>query len=338
MTSKKWLLIISLLISSLLPAQESKSKFSALAFADYYYVVQHHTAENEGSNGFWFRRIYLTYDHQINENFSARARLEMNHDGEFKTKSSLEPYVKDAYLKWEYRNHELYFGISPTPSFKLISEFWGYRAVEKTLANLQRYNSSRGLGVSVKGNLLPKLLNYHFMAVNGTRAKAEADEGKQFMLSLSTATSENYTFEIYGDWNDLPGKEDRFTLQAFLGFKIKSATFGAHFTRQLRQSETEEDITLDGVSAFVRSDLSKKFKFFLRGDIMLDPNPEGENIPYLPFAANAKSTFLLAGLEFIPAEGISVIPNVETIFYSSDDPEIDLNNDIIPRITLYYKF
>ncbi len=337
MPHSKLLFISLLLFTAQVFAQDSNSKISGLVYADYFYVLQHRDAELENNNGFIFRRIYFTYDHNLSGNLTTRLRLEMKHNGDLKSKSSMEPFVKDAYLKWSMENHDLTFGISPTPTFKLISKYWGYRAVEKSLPNLQKFGSSRGLGISAEGNLAGSL-KYHAMFANGTGGKSDNDEGKKIMLSLSTSPADNFTFEIYGDWNDFPGAEDWYTMQAFVGMDFSPATFGIHFTRQIRQRDAEDDLTINALSAFGRTKLTDKVKIFLRGDFMLDPNPLGDEIDYLPFAPNAKSTFILAGLEFIPAKNVSVIPNIQAIFYNSDDPEIDLDNDIIPRITLYYIF
>ena len=61
-------------------AQDSKDKgtFSGLAFADYYWVSQHHNPNLENQNGFWFRRIYLTHEYSFSDAFSSRLRLVMN--------------------------------------------------------------------------------------------------------------------------------------------------------------------------------------------------------------------------------------------------------------------
>jgi len=70
-------------------------------FGDYYWAAANHDAEMASQNGFWLRKIYLTYDKSINTDFDVRLRLELNSAGDFKTKSALTPVVKDAYLKFK---------------------------------------------------------------------------------------------------------------------------------------------------------------------------------------------------------------------------------------------
>lgn len=111
-------------------AQEAV-KFSGYLFGDYFYVSQNHNKDLEGRNGFWIRQIHFICDRAIAENFAARLRFAMAHPGNF-TAGKAVPFVKDAYLKWNLGAHQLYVGISPTPTFQVIEQIWGYRSVEKT--------------------------------------------------------------------------------------------------------------------------------------------------------------------------------------------------------------
>src|SRR5512139_1250635 len=64
-------------------------KFSGLMFGDYYLYDKWHQDTISSSNtnsvqkqqGFWFRRLYFTYDLQLNEKFTTRFRIEMNSNG-----------------------------------------------------------------------------------------------------------------------------------------------------------------------------------------------------------------------------------------------------------------
>ena len=132
-------------------------KFSGLMFGDYYWYYRWHQDEISSSNptavqgqqGLWFRRLYLTYDWSYNERLTTRLRLEANSDGQFEG-GNLEPYVKDAYLKWTYRGRQqLTLGLQPSLTFDWLEGFWGLRHVEKTPADLYRIDSSRDFGVTV---------------------------------------------------------------------------------------------------------------------------------------------------------------------------------------------
>src|SRR5688500_11332766 len=160
------------------------TKISALAYADYYGIVEHHDEDLEGKNGFLLRRIYLTFDRTISPSLSARLRFEANQPGDFTSGANLEPYVKDAWVRWKKSDAlELTLGISPTPTFDSIEQWWGYRAVEKTPLDLQRWSPSRDFGLALAGRGGPgNRFRYHFMAGNGASTGSETNPGKQISL------------------------------------------------------------------------------------------------------------------------------------------------------------
>src|SRR4030065_2560618 len=96
---RKILLFLSLGFISIVFSQDgnvSNGKFSGLTFGDYYYVVKNHNSSIKDQHGFWFRRIYFTYDYTVDQDWSARFRLEMNNEGDFKSNTTMSPFVKDA--------------------------------------------------------------------------------------------------------------------------------------------------------------------------------------------------------------------------------------------------
>ena len=120
-------LIIPTLLSLFVPSahgQTDNGKISGLMFGDYYYVISNHDAGLEDESGFWFRRIYFTYDKGLGDEFATRLRFEAQSAGDFSSSTSLEPFVKDAYLKWKRGHTQVLLGLSPSPA-------WGH-TVEKT--------------------------------------------------------------------------------------------------------------------------------------------------------------------------------------------------------------
>jgi len=315
----------------------AQGKISGYMFGDYYYVAANHNKDMEGKNGFWFRRIYLTYDHGLNEGFSVRFRIEMNSAGDFTSKRKLQPVVKDAYLKWKHARHNILFGISSTPTWGLIEKVWGYRSVEKTPLDLQKFGSSRDFGIAFKGSFdSQKRMNYHFMFANGSSNGSENNTGKKVMLALAANLSKHFVVQGYADFEARPGSSNRTTLQGFAAYQSENFRIGVQFAHQNRQVGVGvDDLKLQIASVFGTVRLSNRIWAFARFDRTFDPNPDGAKISYLPFDVSAKSNFFLAGLDFMLIETVHIIPNIETIFYdkvSGGRP----NTDVVPRITFYY--
>lgn len=315
-------------------------KLSGTFFGDYYWVAANHDAELEGNNGFWIRRIYFTYDHQLTESFSSRLRLEMSSEGDFITNSKLEPVVKDAWLKWSKDDHAIIAGIAPTPTLGFVEKVWGYRSVEKTPLDLYGFGGSRDFGIALKGNLDSQdRLKYHFMFANGNSNKTELDKGKKVMLSLGYYLTEHIVVQGYADWDNRPGNTDRYTLQGFAGYQSDVFSLGALYAYQFRENSSAfRDFNLDLVSAFANGQISESVYIFARVDHMFDPNPSGPGNDYLPISDQAESTFLTAGIDMVLEEKIHLIPNIESVIYGEDVSGNRPDSDIIPRLTLSYSF
>ncbi len=332
---KLCLLIALLSFATVANAQNNsteKRALSALFFGDYYWFINHNNSEIEGNNGFWIRRIYLTYDHQISEAFSGRVRLEMANEGDFETDSELSPTVKDAWLKYSYGQHQIMTGIVPTPTWELVETVWGYRSVAKAPLDLQDLGSSRGLGVSLKGEIEnARRFGYHFMIANGSAT--ELNEGKKLMLAVSYELSERLVIQAYGDYEFLEASEYIYTLQGFAGYQSETFNLGALYAYQWQSLQT---ITRNIVSVFTNFDISEGLHGYFRVDHTFEAYPFADEISYFPFSDEAQSTFLIGGIDIQLHPKVSLLPNAGAIFYGENEQGLSPDTDLIARLTLFF--
>jgi len=313
---------------------------SGYIFGDAYWVAANHDPTLEGENGFWIRRGYLTFDHKLGERLSARLRFEVNSPGDFRTEKKLEPFIKDAYLAWRFSKHTLYMGVSPSPAWDRLEEerFYGYRQVEKTPLDLHRMGDARAFGLSLKGSLGAKgKVDYHVTLDNGAGVSSETNEGKKGMVAIGFSPRESFYVQLYGDYDNRPGKTDRRTVQAWAAWSRPRCRAGLFYARQEREA-AGPNFVLDVGSVFGAVKLGDRTTFLGRLDRVFDPNPEGDKIPYLPFDPSARSIFLLAGVDFEIHPKVNLIPNVEAIFYDTPSGGPDPDTDVVPRVTLFYRF
>ena len=337
------LLVACVLISSSfnLAAQEAwyeKTKVGVLAFGDYYYLAESHDQEIEGSNGFWLRRIYLTFDHKLDQRLSARLRFEANHPGDFVSSGSMEPFIKDAWVKYGLNDrHAIVAGIQPTPAFTTIEDFWGYRPLEKTPNDLFRIHSSRDFGLAAQGSLNANgTVRYHAMFGNGSGVGSEVNTDKYLGAAVSFVPNDSMIFEVYADQDSRPGETDRSTLQAFGGWSGDRWRAGAQYLTQKRDTPTgEQDVSLASVFAVV--ELSETMSLIGRFDHSFDPIPDATRISYVPVAPGAEVSFLLVGLDMKLHRNVGIIPNVEYLSYDGEG-STSPDDDILPRLTFYVKF
>lgn len=318
--------------------QAQDGRLSGHIFGDAYYVAAHHNSDLEDQNGFWFRQVYFTYDHALSEEFAVRFRLQLNSPGDFETRTTLEPFLKDAYLQWKKANHAIIIGLSSTPMWNYVEDVWGYRPVEKTAADLYGFGSSRDLGIAFKGKLgEAEKTDYHFILGNGSSTRSETNRGKKAALAVGHQLSDRFSIEVYGDFEERPGRTNRYSAQGFLAYTGKGYRVGVQLLHQTRQQESGGEAQLQVGSVFATAKLKDKLWGIARYDRAFDPIVDGPDISYIPLDADARFHFLLLGVDYQPHEQVHFIPNVEIVIYDSvngarPDP------DIIPRVTFFYRW
>ena len=349
-----FILFSFIILSSICSAQkaedESGGKISGYMFGDFYYNIDHHNHEIKDQDGFWFRRIYFTYDYRINKSFSTRLRLEMNNEGDYASSKAMIPFVKDAYLEYKFNLQKAYFGITPPPTFNLIEKFWGYRSVEKTALDQQRMASSRDFGLALKGQFdRAGKFEYHTMIGNGSGNKQEIDKGKSFMTSISYWPTKEIVFQVYGDYADRSGEADTYIGQVFLGYKSKILHGGIQFSHQqfYLKDETSEGVDcsqpwfncqLNILSVFLAGNITEKIKLLGRMDRMFEPNPFGDEVDYTPFDTQSSFFLFIGGVDVQVVKNVSIIPNIQYVKYDANYEGITPSNDIYGRLTFYWKF
>jgi hypothetical protein len=334
------LCMVTVLFSAVFSEEtESKGKFSGYMFGDYYHVLAYHNPDIKDQRGFWFRRIYLTYDNEMDGHFATRLRLEMSNAGDFATSNTMIPFVKDAYLQYKIENHVFSFGISQTPALSTVENAWGYRYLEKIPLDLYRMASSRDFGVAAIGKIDNSgHIGYHVMLSNGSGNKDEIDKGKSAQLSVNWSPLEGLILETFGEYADAEGIEDGYTWRLFGAYVKDRFRIGIEYADQTLQQAAAPDIKRRFLSAFVCGNIIEKISVILRCDRMFDPNPDGKKIAFLPFDPDAPSTFILAALEWAPVKEVCITPNMEFVKYGKTDANITPGDDLYGRLTFYWKF
>lgn len=214
-------------------------KLWGYAFGDYAYKGGADEAGRGGSNQytkvpvntneFQFRRIYLGYTYYISKKFTADLLLAAEDDfngnfgqgtGDVLSNGKFTPYVKLADLRWKnlWKGTDLVIGQSPTPTFAMgaplaedarntqtTEEVWGYRSVERTIADIRR-TSSYDFGVALQGWFDPKHGNfgYDLMVANGNGDKPATNSFKWFYGDVyAKFFNKHLIIDLYQDYTKL---------------------------------------------------------------------------------------------------------------------------------------
>ena len=305
---------------------QSNLKFSGVLFSDYSYTVQSPGEAMNGENAFGFRRVYLTTDYKISDDFSGRFRLEAA-DNSTTTQGKPAPFVKDLYLKWSNAlgdGHNVSFGAQSPGKWNVSEKMWGYRSLEKTIMDRTKIASSRDLGVVFTGPITADgRIKYNLMAANNSGGKAETDKYKRVYGQLEIAATESISLSIGGDYYQFEGGSSIVT-NAFLGFTQEAFQIGLEGYINPKNLDVPDDQdTRIGVSVFGFYNVKENHRFVARFDMM-----DRDNL-----GAETTNNWAIFGYAVSPTKGVEIIPN---LIYDKND--FDDNPTVTGRLTVSAKF
>lgn len=343
MARRKLLLGAGLAAALAVPTLASaEGKFSAHVFGDYYYFIDDHDSVAVDQNGFWIRRVNLTWDEKFDDTYSARLRLEAASPGSFDPdeQAVMISFVKDAWIRWKKDNQSVYLGLTNTVSHSLTEDWWGYRHLEKIPGELQGIFGSRDMGLGAAGTLGgAERFGYHVMVGNGTGTRNELDSRKKVSGAARFFPAESFAIELYGDYEDRSNATDRTSFRVFAGWKSEKARAGAEYTQQTRDRSDGTSYDLSIISGFATGKVAEKVWLVGRVDRNLEAGASDPGAPYIPMDSSVSSTFLLAGVELVARDNITFTPNLEAVLY--DEPDgggAAPQDDIVGRVTFNFKY
>jgi len=276
-----------------------------------------YTGMPANSNMFQFRRIYLGYNYDISQKFSAEFLLAAEDDfnagldnqaaGDVLQNGKFSPYVKLANIRWKniFKNSDLVLGQQATPTFaktgrndQTSEELWAYRSVERTVTDIRR-TPSYDMGASLQGWFDNKgCFGYTALVGNGTSAKPETDNYKWFYGDVyAKFFNKRLIIDLYQDYEKLnwgtyvagvktgtsspngAWNRDRNMTKLFLAWTDKKFTIGA----ELFQNTIMGDVKVTGKdgNTYYRTSKATAESFFIRGRIISRKNGN----PWLGFFA-----------------------------------------------------
>ena len=290
-------------------------------FGDYY-VKGHSDSLNRGGNNqytgipqsrnaFQFRRIYLGYDYNISQKFSAELLLAAEDNfppfnppssgaasGDILQNNKLTFYVKLANIRWKniWKGTDLVVGEQSTPSYPLLSEkIWSYRSIERTIIDIRR-TPSYDLGVGLQGVFDPKTKNfgYDLLFGNGSGDKPDPTSFKWLYADVyHWFFNKKLVVDLYADYQRLNWQptwhHDRQMWKGYVAYTTPGLTIGVEAfinnirndTKGLRPVGTGSADTLNtkakGISFYVHGNIvPNKLRYFARVDLY-NPNKNLNN-------------------------------------------------------------
>jgi hypothetical protein len=315
--------------------------------AEWYWVTDHHTGEEDGikgRRGLWFRRIYFTYNNKLSDTVKMRLRFEMN-SPEYES-DSITPKVKDAYIDFKLSDAaNLRAGIMGPPVFGTIEDIWGYRSLEKTPLDLYKWTSSRDFGVSLYGG---KKFLWNIMFGQGSSNKGEADNGKKLYLSAAYA-DKGFHAELNGHYERRKEFYDEILIHPFITYSGDWGRVGVEYgninLKYKPEDADEETYKFNVLSVFAVFSL-KKVDIIARYDRNWGDGYykvwKGSGVDYVPFADYGEPSFIIGAISWNVVKNVWLIPNIKYTTYADpkEDGQIDEKpgDDMYVNLTLWFKF
>ena len=278
-------------------AQAQSVDVGGRVYMDYFYNVSDPNPDVEGLNGFQYRRLYLTTDYKLSEEFSGRARLEAPED--IGGVSGVK--VKDLSITWNYTGeHTATVGVTPPPAFGIAEDFWGYRSLSKVVMDLQGIANSRDFGLRVDGPLLGDgTLRYAAMVANNSNtAFEEANDYKRVYGQLRARPTDRLLFAVGADYQ---GAADSSGTRASVlaGYTAESFRVGVD-AYWYQSSQTGDDVTDLGASLFGIVQVASAWDVIGRVDRTRESG----------IGADAYDTRFVGGVAYQPHDNVKLIPNL----------------------------
>ena len=310
----------------------------------------------KNSRLFQIRRAYLGYNYDISPKFSAELLLAAEDDiypgsvgnqtttGDVLLDNKFAPYLKLANIRWKniYPGADLVLGQVATPAFPLLSEStWGYRSVERTVADIRR-TPSFDQGLTLQAHFGKDAnYGYNLMVGNGTSAVPENDAFQWFYADIwAKFMDKKLVVDLYQDyqrlnWTPLVDGQtgsmhhDRNMTKLFVAYTVPKFTVGVEaFMNTLMGDVEASSLTgtyyrttvASAVSVFARGRLYKdQLGFFVRYDNydpshkIKDVTNDSRIISYVPLSTRydptTKEQFVTFGIDFTPVPNVHIMPN-----------------------------
>jgi hypothetical protein len=306
---------------------------------------------------FNIRRMYLTYNYYLSPKFTSE--LVLAYEGQTPSSSTRNVFIKYLNVKWSnvFKRTDLLFGQLRIPFILNMENLYGYRSIEKTVADMRGVSSSSDLGVAVQGRFDRKEnLSYSVIVANGTGVHPESDKYKRLYINFNSKFLRNmlnidlnYSYELAST----SIHRSRSSYKLGVVYKTLGLTIGSEFFDDvlmhyanaippLSNDTTAVNEGAVGLSFFINKKIADKLTSFARYDYYNPDTKYDAKLNYInPYNTNTEN-FFTAGIDFQPVEKIHIMPNIWYNHYHNkvDGTDIPGSNkaDVVLRLTVLVSY
>ena len=275
----------------------------------------HYSYEDEDNSTFNLSRAYFTFAKKVNDEVSYKFQTDIGGGGP----SDYTVYLKNANLSYKSDFGKFVFGLQGMNMFKIQENTWGYRFIEKTAGDKNKYSSSADMGIGWEksfGGITPSV-----MITNGAGYK-HAEDDKYKKLSVRVLYGEaklKKGFNAGGvfsteskDYDDGSGtfeKGNTTVMGAFAAIVAGPIRVGGEFAMESMDMDGKTSANL--LSVYGNYKINKMISGFGRFDLV-DPDVDMDDDGY---------NYLIIGADYHPGKVFHMAPNVKIKSPESGDSE-----------------
>lgn len=284
--------LLLLLLTSLFA---DDGKISSKVYFEYNYQTEEDASDK---NGFEVRRAYLTYQNKISETIDLKLTADVGRQKEDSTNTHLFFYLKYAYISWKIDYGQLIFGAQSMNLFSVQEKTWGYRFIEKSAMDKNKFSSSADLGIGYANQFTENIYMSYLITNGGGYKKAETDVYKRhsvlFVYGPGKLNKKNgfnmgavVSYESYKE----DKVENEIIAGLFSGFAVKNFRIGAELNYRKDSAVDEKEYL---ASVYGSYKITKQYDVFCRID---------------HFNKEKDENHLIAGFIYTPFKSLNIAPN-----------------------------
>ena len=275
-----------------------------------------YTRENSAS-AFNFERQYFNYDIQMSNDVKFKVLFDVGRTNQVtdSLKNNIEDtrlvvFLKKAQIDYICEWFNTSFGLITTNTYGVQEKNWGFRFIEKSAMDKNKFVKTADLGVGFSKNIINDL-NIGIQYLNGEGYKSpELNSIQKLNLNINYGEinlSKNSGLNLGMVYStDLTEDSSRVTLfSIYTGFSIKKIRFGAEF-----DILDDKELT----SIYLNYSLSRQIDLFSRYDVLSEDSK--------------KDKYIISGLVFDCENGLLISPNIQK---SNED-------DLVYKLNFQFKF
>jgi len=285
-----------LLVVSITGFMFAEGKIGGVTYFDY--------SSTEKASGFNFQRQYFGYGGDVSDQISFKILFDV---GRSDSDTRLTTYLKKAQVNYKSSFGKFNFGLIGMNTYAVQESNWGYRFIEKSAIDKNKFSSTADLGVGFSKSIIDNL-NLSLQFINGEGFK-ESQGDKYHKIAFNATYGESNLIKNDGYnaglvYTTEKTDTDPITMTSiFGGFAGMGIRIGGEYD-MLTIGSVESNIISVSANYAVRD----KIDIFARYD-MVDDNDDANK--------NGKN-YLVTGIVLTCDGGIFVAPNVRMTTFENE--------------------